>query len=120
MPFEKQSRPNQPNKPVSSRLRPGQDIMLPKPNVSFPNVGMTLSSYRSENASSTPRRGLVAGGAAAGVKPTKQPGRLRRFFRAVTLKRVVITLLIVVLGIGGWLGFKFAYNAHKIFGGSIF
>jgi LCP family protein required for cell wall assembly len=33
---------------------------------------------------------------------------------------VVVTLAIVLLVGGGWLGWKFIYNAHKLFGGSVF
>ena len=100
-----------PHPPI--RPRPGQDIVLPKPNVSFPDVGMTLSSYRSEAAAGVPRRPLPG----AAVAKT---GRFKRMLHKITLKRTVITLAIIVLLIGGWLGFKFIYNAHKLFGGNIF
>ncbi len=46
--------------------------------------------------------------------------RWRRFKDGVTLKRTVITMAILLLLCGGWLGGKFVYNAHKLFGGNIF
>jgi hypothetical protein len=95
----------------ASRLRPGQDIILPPPRSTFPDVGMTLSSYSSSQSSANAVRQPLP--SLAGVRPARK----RRF---ITLKRAVVTLLIVVLAIGGWLGFKFAYNAHKLFGGNIF
>ena len=108
--------PNKPfrtHKTAAARLRPGQDIILPKPNVNFPDVGMTLSSYRAQPNTTAGRRG------AAGVASLR-PAAKRRWWRSITLKRIVITLLILVLIVGGWLGFKFIYNAHKLFGGNIF
>jgi LCP family protein required for cell wall assembly len=46
-------------------------------------------------------------------------GRWRRLRQKVTLKRTVITLLVLILLVGGFVGGKFIYNAHKLFGGSI-
>ena len=101
---------------TAGRLRPGQDIILPQPRPVFPDVGMTLSSYRSQPVGgATVRRELPGLPGLAGQRPAR-----KRRLGFITLKRVVITLAIVVLCIGGWLGFKFLYNAHKLFGGNIF
>jgi LCP family protein required for cell wall assembly len=44
---------------------------------------------------------------------------LRRFKEGITLKRIAMIFGVLVLLIGGWVGFKFAWNAHKLFGGNI-
>lgn len=109
MPPKKHFRANQSS---VTPLRPGQDIILPKPNVSFPDVGVTLNSYRSSTYTPPRRRARPA------AVPELSPRR--HWWQVITLKRVVITLALLVLLIGGWLGFKFIYNAHKLFGGNIF
>jgi LCP family protein required for cell wall assembly len=105
-------KPHKSGQPIS-RPRPGQDIILPPPRIGFPDVGMTLSSYSGQTAATGVRQPLPGLPPDTGVKPAGKR-------RLITLKRAVLVLLIIVLGIGGWLGFKFAYNAHKLFGGSIF
>lgn len=47
-------------------------------------------------------------------------GRWQRFRQKLTRKRVILAILAVLLLGGGWLGFKFASNLQKIFGGNIF
>jgi LCP family protein required for cell wall assembly len=76
----------------------------------FPSVGMTLRSYKYDPKDYHKRAGepLVVKG-----------GRFKRFRQKITLKRVVITLAILIALLGGFLGYKFMYNAHKIFGGNI-
>lgn len=46
--------------------------------------------------------------------------RWQRFRQGITRKRVLLTMLVILLAGGGWLGGKFLYNAHKLFGGNIF
>lgn len=123
MPHDKSSRSDRAsNKQPSgySQLRPGQDFLLPKPpkpRTNFPDVGVTLSTYRGNMPNALTRSPQLN----RSVSAIQQPfGRWSRIRRSVTLKRTVIVLLIVVLAIGGWLGFKFAYNAHKLFGGNLF
>ena len=73
---------------------------------------MTLPSYQYDPRDyhrRAPGRGLVV-----------KQGRWRRWWHKLTLKRAVITVLIIFLLIGGWVGGKFLYNAHKLFGGNIF
>lgn len=105
------------NKQASSRSRgqaatPGRafDITGSAPKKaaakqgSFPAVGMTLSSYAS--TANQPR----------GRQP-KEPGWFRRTF---SRRRVVTVLVLLVLVVGGWVGFKFLYNLHRLFGNSVF
>ncbi len=77
----------------------------------FPSVGMTLHSYKYDPRDRQRR--------APGQSVVVKGGRWRRFASKSVLKRALITILVVGFCIGGWLGLKFAYNAHKIFGGSI-
>ena len=71
---------------------------------------MTLPSY--QNASASQAKAPRKGGSTE--------SRWRRLRRKFTVKRVVLTLLLLVLLAGGWLGGKFIYEAHKLFGGNIF
>ena len=93
------------SKPVARR-RP-KKIVLPEAD-SFPGVGVTFQSYNHE--STRPVKPRVAA----------KPSRWKRFFRVFTLRRSVVVVALLVLVIGGWLGGKFVYNAHKLFGGNIF
>lgn len=93
------------------KVRPGQDIISPKQAAQFPGIGMTLPGYAGSSGRS--RKSLA--------QPTPpKDGRLRRFFKKITLKRTVITLVLVLVIIGGWLSGKVAYDLHKLFGGSLF
>lgn len=92
--------------------KPIQDVIVSKQANNFPNVGMTLSSYKKE--SSVPPKLLKM------TNPLpNQSRRFKRFLKAVTVKRVIICLLLLGLLTGGYVGGKFLYNAHKVFGGSI-
>lgn len=73
---------------------------------------MTLPSYQYDPRDQRRR--------SPGARPIVRKGRWQRFKQGLTLKRVVVTLALLVLLIGGWVGGKFAYNAHKLFGGNIF
>jgi LCP family protein required for cell wall assembly len=92
------------------QAKPGQDIIVAKNAKKFPSLGMALPSYSSTQAG------------AAQYKPPapKKVGRLKRIFKGITLKRSVISLVIIVLLVVGFVGGKFVYNAHKLFGGNIF
>ncbi|HEY5152631.1 MAG TPA: hypothetical protein VII55_01525, partial [Candidatus Saccharimonadales bacterium] len=98
----------------TARARPVKDTVTAKQQAGqFPSVGMTLRSYQYDSGDYHKR----SGGRGAVVV---NRGRWNRFRHIFTLKRVALTLAVVVLLIGGWLGGKFAYNAHKLFGGNIF
>jgi len=90
-------------KPHARQPRPGQDIIVAKKAENFPSVGMSLSAYRP--TAQIPDKE---------VKPKK-----KRFYKRITLKRTVISLFLILLIIGGYVGGKFIYDAHKIFGGSL-
>lgn len=82
--------------------RPIQDKKLVKKAASFPSVGSTIPSYSK-------------------VLPEKiKTSKIRTKRKLFTIKRVILLLLLLVLLVGGWLGGKFIYNAHKLFGGNIF
>lgn len=80
------------------------DIAPPKPKKQpdFPGVGMTLNTYSSPNRRS--------------AAPKKRPPKQRR----ITKKRVALVIGAILLLIAGWLGWKFFYNVHKLFGGNPF
>lgn len=90
--------------------RPGQDIVTAKQASQFPSVGMTLRSYQYD---SRDKRRPQA-------KTVVKKGRWQRFKEKSNLKKAVVTLVIIVLLIVGFVGGKFLYNAHKLFGGNIF
>ncbi len=93
-----------------------QDILFKKQASQFPDIGMTLSSY---NRSSNTNRS-VSQRVKNPYLPKSKPSRFKRIVGAFSLKRSVIVLVLIVLLTGGWLGGKFLYNAHKVFGGNIF
>jgi LCP family protein required for cell wall assembly len=80
-----------------------------KQAATFPTVGVTLPSYRPSSDAAYPTP----------VAQPKRRGRVRRVVSKFSLKRAAIILLLLVLGVGGWLGYKFADDAHKLFHGSI-
>jgi LCP family protein required for cell wall assembly len=99
-------KPNHPSAPLV-----GQDITRPKNQPQFPSIGMTLNSYQSSlDTNKTP---IVRG-----LKSDKP--RWKRALSKITPKRAVITILIALIVGAGLLGFKFAYELHKVFGGNIF
>jgi LCP family protein required for cell wall assembly len=78
----------------------------------FPGVGLTLRTYKHD-----PFRELKT---APGPMRVPRPSVWQLIRRSFSLKRTVIVLLIVVVFITGWLGWKFAYNLHSLFGGNPF
>lgn len=52
--------------------------------------------------------------------PPAAPSRWQRFKSKFTRKRVVLFFVAVLLLAVGWLGWKFVYNTHRLFGGSVF
>lgn len=66
---------------------------------------MTLNTYSSS-------KGNNRSAASKAAKPVKQ--------RKVTGKRVATIIGIIMLILVGWLGWKFLYNAHRLFGGNPF
>lgn len=92
--------------------RPGQDVVTAQQAGQFPSVGMTLHSYKYDPTDKRRR--------SPGQNPVVKKGRWQRFKQKFTLKRTVIVLALLVLLIGGWVGGKLAWNAHKLFGGNIF
>lgn len=90
--------------------RPSKRPATPPP-ADFPGVGMTLRTYNHD-----PFRQPKTVPSARAVRPT----RWQRFRRGFSLKRTVLVLLAVVIIVVGWLGWKFAYNLHRLFGGNPF
>lgn len=97
----------------SGRSKPIQDVIVSKQAINFPNIGMTLSSYKKEPQVS-PKL----------LKMTNPlPHHRRKFsnlFGGFPFKKVIIFLLIIGVLTGGWVGGKFLYNTQKLFGGNIF
>jgi LCP family protein required for cell wall assembly len=97
----------------TARARPVQDVVTTKQQANqFPSVGMTLRSYQYDPKDYHKRpagRGVVVNNS-----------RWGRFRQKITPKRIALTLAVLILLVGGFLGGKFIYNAHKLFGGNIF
>ncbi len=97
---------------MPAQQRPVQDVVAAKAATNFPTVGMTLHSYQYDPRDQKRRQ--------PGRPPIVRQGRWQRWRHGWSLKRVVISLFIIVMLIGGFVGGKFLYNAHKLFGGNIF
>jgi LCP family protein required for cell wall assembly len=95
----------------SGRVRPGLDMVTAQKQANqFPTVGMTLRSYQYD-----PRDRNNRAGSTLVIKRSRWQ-RLRGKF---TLRRTALILALLAVIIGGWVGGKFIYNAHKLFGGNI-
>jgi len=77
----------------------------------FPGVGVTLRSYNYDSKDKNNRMGQST---------VIKASRWQRFKRSITLKRTVLVFTVLVLIMIGWVGGKFIYNAHKLFGGNVF
>lgn len=94
-----------------AQLRPGQDMQLANRQAGqFPAIGMTLRTYKYDPSDSHKRVDQTV---------VVQSKWWQRAWKKVTLKRAVITLALIILVVGGWVGGKFLYNAHKLFGGNL-
>ena len=95
----------------SARPRPGQDVVVAKKHAKdFPGVGMTLPTYQP----ATEGRARLTSGRAS------RANRFRGLFTRKRVKRAIIVIVILFALIGLFVLGKFLYNAHKLFGGSIF
>lgn len=89
------------------------DITLPKPKQQppFPSVGMTLNAYQGNQSAAVDRR----------PRPSaSRPGFFKRLRSKITWKRTILTVVALIVLCVGWVGWKFIYNAHRLFGGSVF
>ncbi|HSW37107.1 MAG TPA: LCP family protein [Candidatus Saccharimonadales bacterium] len=90
--------------------RPARPIKGPsKQSADFPTLGMTLPSYKHDSFK-----------AKLPIEPSKQANLMNRLRSLLTLKRFVISLALILLIALGWVGWKFVYNQHKLFGGGLF
>jgi LCP family protein required for cell wall assembly len=95
---------------LATRPRPGQDVVAPNRRADqFPGIGTTMSSYTSD-----PSRARKS----PGEQPSKIPKK-RRFWRRITRKRAVLSLLALIIIGGAYFGGRIVYELHKAFGGSI-
>ena len=96
---------------ITAKARPGQDVIIAKKQAAqFPGVGMTLPGYQSNRKQyNRPAQPIP-----------EKVGRWRRFRKKITLKRTIISLVLIVLILGGWLSGKILYDLHKVFGGNLF
>lgn len=76
----------------------------------FPGIGMTLRNYQYD-----PRDRYKRSAQTVVLK-----GRWARFKRKITRKRAAIACGLVVAAVALFVGGKFLYNLHKLFGGNIF
>src|ERR1035437_366598 len=101
-------------KPTSPKRIPGhppQKIMDVQGPTNFPAIGSTMSPHADAYLE------------ARGITPTlakPRPSWRHRVKWRKVIKRTLLVLIILAVLIGGWVGFKFAYNFSKVFGGNIF
>jgi LCP family protein required for cell wall assembly len=106
-----------------------------KPDISsasLPKVGQTLASYapagsvaadrRLPPATRTPLSFTLTDDDEGKARSKKDKSRKKRRFLPsfITWRKTLAAFLILILAIGGWLGFKFVYNAAKTFHGGLF
>ena len=102
-----------------NKTRSGQDFDIKRPRrrpePQFPAMGAALGNYR------TPDQPLDKIDHKDFTPPSGDQRKWRsRLPNKRTVKRTILALVILLVLVGGWVGFKFIYNAHKIFGGSVF
>lgn len=102
--------PAQPKRPAAAA--PKHDPQTRAAGSNFPAVGMTLNSYKHSPFSATQ-------GEIKTVAKVRKTGKWQTFKRGFTIKRVALTLALLVLLTVGWVGGKFVYNTHRVFGGNI-
>ena len=91
------------------------------PTANVPRVGQTLMAY-APNGTAAGSKSSSLGRTAMSLDEGngKKPRRRRFLPKFLTWKKLLLTILIVFLLIGGWLGFKFLYNIAKTFHGGLF
>ncbi|HUD10621.1 MAG TPA: LCP family protein [Candidatus Saccharimonadales bacterium] len=102
MRHKKPSSPPQLSRP-SQRPKQVMDVTAPR---DFPAIGATLSTYRPNYFNQE----------ATAAKP--ELPKKRRNYKKIA-KRTALVLLLIILVVGGWVGWKFYENVSKTFGGSI-
>jgi len=109
-------KPKQPRNTKSSiggNPQPRKDAVTAKQQADkFPSIGMTLSSYKD------PKVNMKSRNFSPPLNVRKS--RFQRIKDSITLKRTAIFLTALILIAFIWFGGRFLYNAHKVFGGSIF
>src|SRR5579884_2241249 len=90
-------------KPLNMPKRPGMDIVAARQAAQFPGVGVTLPHSQYQNGGGG--RGRRSAG--LGTAPPAKKSRFSRLRGKVTLKRVVVTLAIIIALIGAFVGGKF-------------
>ena len=109
------------------------DMQRPELNQSaLPKVGQTLASYapvgglgaaqRTSPGSRRPLSTMLDDDIDQTDSKKKAKGDKKRRFvpKFITWRHTLAAFLILVLAIGGWLGFKFIYNVSKTFHGGLF
>lgn len=86
--------------PASTQAAPRQPIVPPRQSLPPSRPLATSTSYRPSPA------------------PAPKTAKKRR--RIFTRKRVALVIILIVLGVGGWVGGKLVYNTLKVFHGSVF
>lgn len=83
-----------------------------KSETDFPAIGMTLNTYKHDPLANLKGQSQI--------NHLPKPSIWRRIINKFTLKRLVILFALIVVFAVGWLGWKFADNIHRLFGGSAF
>ncbi len=109
MPHQPQHKPDSMQ---SARPRPVQDVVTTREQADrFPTVGMTLNNYQYDPQDKHQR---------AMESPTVVKRKWRqRLHGRLTPKRAFVSLVLLGLVIGVWVGGNLLYNAHKLFSGSL-
>ncbi len=62
----------------------------------------------------------LAPAATPDARSAAKPKKVKKHRRIFTKKRVIVALVLLILGVGGYVGGKFLYNSAKVFHGSVF